>query len=178
MSRVGKKPITVPEKVKVSISGQNLSVEGPKGKLQLTIHPRIKVQTAQGKVTVERPTNQKQDRALHGLTRSLVNNLIVGVTDGFSKTLEIEGVGFRAQVKGKSLNMTLGFSHPIDFIIPEGIEIKTPQPTAVIITGINKQQVGQVAADIRHFYEPEPYGGKGIRYKGEVVRRKQGKTVG
>jgi large subunit ribosomal protein L6 len=178
MSRIGKKPIVIPNQVKVNLQGQKLLVEGPKGKLDLEIHPRIKVAVKEGQVEVNRPTNINTDRALHGLTRSLIQNMVVGVTEGYKKELEIEGVGFKAQVKGKVLNISLGFTHPIDFNIPDGIEVKCPKPTQITISGVNKQQVGQVAAEIRRFHEPEPYKGKGIHYVGEQIRRKQGKAVG
>ena len=178
MSRVGKKPVVLPSTVKASLQGPNLTIQGPKGKLDLKIHPRLKVAVKDSQIEVTRPTNIRTDRALHGLTRSLIQNMMVGVTQGFTKELEIVGVGFKAQVKGKILNMALGFTHPIDYQIPDGIEIKCPNPTRVVVTGLHKQQVGQVAADIRGFYEPEPYKGKGIHYVGEVIRRKQGKTVG
>ena len=178
MSRIGKKPVVIPEAVKINIQGQSLSVQGPKGRLDLAVHPRIKVTLDQNQIAVARPTNIRTDRALHGLTRSLIQNMVVGVTEGYKKELEIEGVGFKAQVKGKVLNLLLGFTHPIDYAIPDGIEVKCPAPTHVVITGMDKQKVGQVAAEIRLFHEPEPYKGKGIHYVGEQIRRKQGKTVG
>jgi large subunit ribosomal protein L6 len=178
MSRVGKKPIVLPSNVKVIVQGQKISVEGPQGKLQMEAHPRVSVKVDNGQVLVSRPSNAPSDRALHGLTRSLINNMVKGTVDGYMKELEIEGVGFRASMKGKSINFALGFSHPIDFPIPEGIKVEIPKPERVIIKGIDKYLVGQVAANIRKLYEPEPYKGKGIRYKGEQIRRKQGKTVG
>ncbi len=178
MSRVGKKPITLPATVKISMQGKNLTVQGPKGKLNLDIHNRIAVTVKDNKVEVTRPSDDRTDRALHGLTRSLIQNMVQGVTEGYVKDLEIVGVGFKAQVKGKILNLALGYTHPIDYNIPEGIEIKCPNPTRVNVTGLDKQKVGQVAAEIRGFYEPEPYKGKGIHYVGEVIRRKQGKKVG
>ena len=178
MSRVGKKPVVVPQGVKVNLAGTKLTVQGPKGKLDVSIHPRIKVAVTDKQVEVTRPTNIRTDRALHGLTRSLIQNMVVGVTEGFKKELEIEGVGFKAQVKGKILNLALGFTHPIDFNIPDGIEIKCAKPTQISISGMDKQQVGQVAAEIRGYHEPEPYKGKGVHYVGEQIRRKQGKTVG
>jgi len=178
MSRVGRKPITVPEKVKLNLKANLLSVEGPKGKLSLTVHPRMKVDVTEKEVTVKRPTNTRQDRSLHGLTRALIQNTVLGVSEGFSKSLKIEGVGFRAQLKGKTLVLSLGYSHPINYAVPEGVEVKVGQQNTLTVSGINKKEVGQVAADIRRFYEPEPYGGKGVRYADEVVRRKQGKTVG
>lgn len=178
MSRIGKKPVTVPAGVKVDVKGQNLTVQGPKGSMTLAVHPRLKVSVKDNQVSVERPTDIRTDRALHGLTRSLIQNNIVGVTQGYSKDLDIVGVGFKAQIKGKILNLALGYTHPIDYAIPDGIEIKCPNQTRISVSGVDKQKVGQAAADIRGFYEPEPYKGKGIHYVGEVIRRKQGKTVG
>lgn len=178
MSRIGRKPVVVPGGVKVALQGQTLNVQGPKGKLELDIHPRMKINVKAEQVSVERPTDIRTDRALHGLTRSLIQNMVSGVTQGYMKELEIVGVGFKAQVKGRILNLALGFTHPIDFSIPEGVEIKCPNPTRVVVSGIDKQKVGETAAQIRRFYEPEPYKGKGIHYVGEVIRRKQGKTVG
>ena len=178
MSRIGKKPVVIPSGVKTGLQGQNLNIEGPKGKLGLYVHPRIKVSVKENQILVERPSDVRQDRALHGLTRSLIQNMVTGVTQGYVKELEIVGVGFKAVVKGKILNLALGYTHPIDFHIPEGIEIKCPNPTRVSVTGADKQKVGQAASEIRGFFEPEPYKGKGIHYVGEVIRRKQGKTVG
>lgn len=178
MSRVGNKVVSIPDKVKVERQGTSLSVQGPKGKLSMNVHPRIKVTVSDKEVKCERPSDIRTDRALHGLTRSLIQNMIIGVTAGYSKELEIEGVGFKAQVKGKILNIALGYTHPIDYHIPDGIEIKCPQPTKITISGMDKKLVGQVSAEIRGFHEPEPYKGKGIHYVGEVIRRKQGKTVG
>ena len=178
MSRIGKKPVVLPGTVKANLQGQQFSVQGPKGKLELKVHPRLKIVVKDNQVTVERPTDIRTDRALHGLTRSLIQNMVNGVTQGYTKELEIIGVGFKAQLKGKILNLALGYTHPIDYNIPEGIEIKCPNPTRVAITGMDKQSVGQVAAELRGYYEPEPYKGKGIRYVGEQIRRKQGKTVG
>jgi len=178
MSRVGKKPVLLESPVKAALQGRRLNVQGPKGKLDLDIHPRMKVTVKDQQVEVARSTNIRTDRALHGLTRNLIQNMVVGVTQGFSKELEIVGVGFKAQVKGKILNLSLGFTHPIDFSIPEGIEIKCPNPTRLIVSGIDKQKVGETAARIRRFFKPEPYKGKGISYVGEHIRRKQGKTVG
>lgn len=177
MSRIGKKPISVPSSVKVGIAEGEVRVEGPKGKLNQRVHPRMKVSFRENTLLVERPTNIRTDRALHGLTRSLLQNMVRGVTEGYTKELEIEGVGYKAQVSGKRLILNLGFSHPIEYPIPEGIEIKTPKPTQVMVIGTDRQKVGQVAAEIRHFHEPEPYKGKGVRYVGEVIRRKQGKTT-
>jgi large subunit ribosomal protein L6 len=177
MSRIGRKPITIPSNVKVAVSGSQISVEGPKGKLSFQAHSRMKVSLQEKMLVVERPTNIRTDRALHGLTRSLIQNMVHGVAEGYTKALEIEGVGYRAQVSGKKLVLSLGFSHPIEYVIPEGIEIKTPKPTQITVSGSDRQKVGQVAADIRRFHEPEPYKGKGIRYVGEQIRRKQGKTM-
>lgn len=177
MSRIGKKPITIPSGVKVNLAGRTLKVEGTKGKLELDIHPRMKVEVKDNEVLVKRPSDIKLDKSLHGLTRSLIQNMIIGVTEGYIKELEIHGVGLRAQVQGKKLNLQLGFSHPVNYEIPQGITIETPKPTEIVIKGIDKQQVGEVAAEIRDYYKPEPYKGKGIRYKGERVRRKAGKTV-
>ena len=178
MSRIGKKPIVVPQGVKVQIAGQKVHVEGPKGKLDLEVHPRMKVASGNGQITVERPTNTPGDRSLHGLTRSLVNNMVKGVVEEFSKTLEIEGVGFRAQLQGKNLQLSLGFSHPIVYPIPEGVKVETPKPTTVIVKGADKVLVGQASANIRGFFPPEPYKGKGIRYLGEQIRKKAGKAAG
>lgn len=178
MSRIGKKPVVLPATVKASLQGRQLNIQGPKGKLELKIHPRLKVEVKENQISVERPTDIRTDRALHGLTRSLVQNMVNGVTQGYIKELEIVGVGFKATLKGKILNLMLGYTHPIDYNIPEGIEIKCPNPTRISITGMDKQSVGQVAAEIRGYYEPEPYKGKGIRYVDEQIRRKQGKTVG
>lgn len=168
----------LPSGVKAQVEGKRIVLEGPKGRLEMTVHPRIEVMLEQGQIVVKRATNVPSDRALHGTSRSLIQNMVRGVTEGYSKELEIEGVGFRAQMKGKNLSMTLGFSHPIEFPIPDGIKLEIPKPEKVIVRGIDKYLVGQVAAEIRKFYEPEPYKGKGIHYVGELIRRKQGKTVG
>ena len=177
MSRVGKKPIEVPKNVKLSIDHQDVNVEGPKGKLQFKMHLRVKAALKDNRLTFDRLSNQKSDGALQGTTRSVVANMIKGVTDGFSKELAIEGVGFKAQIQGKQLNLSLGFTHPVIFDIPEGLVVETPKPTQVVIKGIDKVQVGHFAAKVRKVYEAEPYKGKGVRYLGEVVRRKAGKTV-
>ncbi|MDP3921496.1 MAG: 50S ribosomal protein L6 [Candidatus Omnitrophota bacterium] len=178
MSRIGNKLIKIPDSVKVEVKGQNVKVQGARGKLELDVHPRINVAVKDKEVAVKRPTDQRTDRALHGLTRSLIQNMITGSSEGYVKELEIVGVGYKAQVKGRVLNLLLGHTHPIDYDLPEGIEAKCPNPTRVVISGCDKQKVGQVAADIRLFRKPEPYKGKGIHYVGEVIRRKQGKTVG
>ncbi len=177
MSRIGKRPVVIPQGVKVQISGSKLHVEGPKGKLDLNVHPRMKVVVEGAQVVVTRATNTTQDRSLHGLTRTLISNLIIGVTQEFSQALEIEGIGFKAALQGKNLQLLLGFSHPIDFVIPEGIKIEVPKPTNLLVKGVDKVLVGQTAANIRKFFEPEPYKGKGIRYAGEVIRRKAGKAA-
>ena len=178
MSRIGKKPVTIPSGVKVQMAGTKVIVQGPKGKLELELHPRIKVTVAKDQVEVSRATDIRTDRALHGLVRSLINNMIIGVTEGYKKELEMEGVGFKGVLKGSVLTLTLGFSHPIDYVIPSGITIVLPKPTQITVTGNDKQMVGQVAAEIRLYHKPEPYKGKGIHYVGEHIRRKQGKTVG
>lgn len=177
MSRLGKKPIKVPANVKINVAGLRVSVEGPKGKLEHTMPPNFKVEIKDGVLTVSRPSDTKADLAFHGLTWRCISNMIDGVTAGFIKSLEIHGVGFKAQLQGKVLVMQLGFTHPINFQIPEGITIEVPKPTDIIVKGINKQLVGQVAANIRSYFKPEPYKGKGIRYVGEYVRKKAGKAV-
>lgn len=177
MSRIGRKPISIPSNVKVGLKEDQVHIEGPKGKLDFSFHPRMKVTFKENTLLVERPTNIQTDRALHGLTRSLLQNMVRGVTEGYTKELEIEGVGYRAQVNGRKLVLSLGFSHPVEYAIPEGIDIKTPKPTQISVSGADRQKVGQVAAEVRRFHEPEPYKGKGIRYTGEVIRRKQGKTM-
>jgi large subunit ribosomal protein L6 len=177
MSRIGKKPVEVPKEVQVSLEGRSLSVKGPRGELSLDVHPEMKVRVSEAELTVERPSDQPSHRALHGLTRSLISNMVEGVTRGFSKTLEIVGVGYRAEKKGKGIVLHLGFSHPIEYPEEEGITIEIPAPTRIVVTGNDKQAVGQVAAEIRSFRPPEPYKGKGVRYQGEQVRRKAGKTA-
>jgi large subunit ribosomal protein L6 len=177
MSRVGKKPIELPKGVKVSVDHRTVRVEGPKGKLDFQSHPRMKVSTKDNLLSVERPSDQKNDRALHGTTRSVLANMIKGVTEGYCKELLIEGVGFKAQMQGKALNLSLGFTHPVLLDVPEGLTVEAPKPTQLFIKGIDKVKVGQFAANIRKIYEAEPYKGKGVRYVNEVVRRKAGKTV-
>jgi len=177
MSRIGKKPIPVPETVTVSIEPELVRVHGPKGELQERIHHDMTVEQADGELLVKRPTDRGEHRALHGLTRSLVFNMVEGVTNGYSKTLEIQGVGYRAQLKGRDLELALGYSHPVPVKAPDGIEFEVPQPTRVIVKGISKQLVGEIAAYIRKQRPPEPYKGKGIRYEGEYVARKVGKRA-
>ena len=178
MSRIGKRPIPVPKGVDITIRGRTVQVKGPKGELSFDVHPDMKVKLEDGEVLVERPGDAQQHRALHGLTRTLVANMITGVTTGFTRTLEIVGVGYRAEKKGANLGLALGFSHPVLYEPPPGIEIEVPNPTTINVQGADKQVVGQVAADIRSFRPPEPYKGKGIRYQGEQIRRKAGKTAG
>jgi large subunit ribosomal protein L6 len=177
MSRIGRKPIPVPEAVTVEISPGSVAVKGPKGELTQPYSQEMAVAQAEGTVTVARPTDRGEHRALHGLTRSLIANMVEGVTEGFEKRLEIQGVGYRAALKGKNLELALGYSHPVSIEAPEGIEFEVPQPTEVVVRGIDKQLVGQVAADIRKRRPPEPYKGKGIRYRGEQVLRKVGKRA-
>jgi large subunit ribosomal protein L6 len=177
MSRIGRKPIAVPDAVTVELAPGRVAVKGPKGELAQVLSTDMKVEQVDGTLTVGRPTDRGEHRALHGLTRSLIANMVEGVTDGFEKRLEIQGVGYRAQLKGKNLELALGYSHPVAIEAPEGIEFEVPQPTEIIIRGIDKQLVGQVAADIRKRRPPEPYKGKGIRYRGEHVARKVGKRA-
>jgi len=177
MSRIGKKPIEIPDGVSIEAAPGRVSVKGPKGELSQSLSPRMKVEQADGTLTVGRPSDRGPDRALHGLTRSLIANMVEGVTDGYEKRLEIQGVGYRAQLKGKALELAIGYSHPVSFPAPEGIEFEVPQPTEIVVRGIDKQLVGEVAANIRKKRPPEPYKGKGIRYAGEHVRRKVGKRA-
>ncbi|HEX7244909.1 MAG TPA: 50S ribosomal protein L6 [Solirubrobacterales bacterium] len=178
MSRIGRKPIPVPDAVSVELAPGRVAVKGPKGELTQTLSPDMTVERSDdGVLTVSRPTDRGEHRALHGLTRSLIANMVEGVTDGFEKRLEIQGVGYRAQLKGKNLELALGYSHPVSVEAPEGIEFEVPQPTEIIVRGIDKQLVGQVAADIRKRRPPEPYKGKGIRYRDEHVARKVGKRA-
>jgi large subunit ribosomal protein L6 len=178
MSRIGKKPVPIPGNVEVTVNGTTVKVKGPKGELTRTFVPKMKIRVDDGAVVIERPSDEKEDRALHGLTRALIANMVQGVTEGFRKTLEIVGVGYRAEKKGKNLVVSVGYSHPVENPEPAGITLTTPQPTVIVIEGIDKQKVGQVAAELREFRRPEPYKGKGIRYQGEQVRRKAGKTAG
>ncbi len=177
MSRIGRQPIAIPDGVTVEVKPGSVAVKGPKGELQQAISRDMKIAIDDGTVTVSRPTDRGEHRALHGLTRSLIANMVEGVTDGFEKRLQIQGVGYRAQLKGKALEMTLGYSHPITVQAPEGIEFEVPQPTEVVVRGIDKQMVGEVAARIRKRRPPEPYKGKGVRYAGEHVTRKVGKRA-
>ena len=178
MSRIGNKAVEIPDKVKVNIGNDGaVAVEGPKGRLNWTLPREIKATVENNRISVVRGAETRSVKALHGLARSLVHNMVQGVSAGFTKDLIIEGVGFKAAVQGKVLNLSLGFSHPVLFPIPEGITITVTENTRISISGIDKKVVGQVAADIRRYYPPEPYKGKGVRYAGEVIRRKEGKTV-
>jgi len=178
MSRIGKQPIEVPQGTDVTVNGQKVHVKGPKGELTFDAHADMTVALEEGVVTVTRSSDEPQHRALHGLTRMLVANMIEGVVTGFSKTLEIQGVGYRALKKGSGIELNLGFSHTINYLAPDGVSLDLPDQTTIVVTGVDKQKVGQAAAEIRAFRPPEPYKGKGIRYKGEHVRRKAGKTAG
>ena len=177
MSRIGRKPIPVPAGVNVAIEPERVTVNGPKGELSERIHRDITVAQDGEELVVTRPTDRGEHRALHGLTRSLVANMVEGVTAGFEKRLEIQGVGYRAQLKGKDLELALGYSHPVPIKAPDGIEFEVPQPTRIVVRGISKQLVGETAANIRKQRKPEPYKGKGIRYEGEYVARKVGKRA-
>ena len=179
MSRIGKLPITVPSGVDVKISDTNeITVKGKNGTLTRQLHPDMIVKMDAGVITVERPSEQKMHKALHGLTRTLVNNMVIGVTEGFTKELEINGVGYRAQLQGKTLVLSLGYSHPVEYTAEEGITIEVPAPNKIIVKGANKEVVGATAAKIREYRQPEPYKGKGIKYVTEYIRRKEGKTGG
>src|ERR687891_2646946 len=177
MSRIGKQPIEIPDGVDIDVKPGEVTVKGPKGELQQKLAREMKVSVDDGTLTVERPTDRGEHRALHGLTRSLIANMVTGVTDGFERRLEIQGVGYRANLRGKNLEMSLGYSHPVSIEAPEGIEFEVPQPTEVIVRGIDKQLVGETAARIRKSRPPEPYKGKGVRYQGEYVARKVGKRA-
>jgi large subunit ribosomal protein L6 len=177
MSRIGKQPIAVPDGVEITIEPELVKVRGPKGELEERVSRQIAVEQENGELRVSRSTNRGEHRALHGLTRSLIANMVEGVTNGFEKRLEIQGVGYRAQLQGNKLVLALGYSHPIELNAPEGIDFEVPQPTRVVVRGISKQAVGEVAAIIRKQRPPEPYKGKGIRYEGEYVARKVGKRA-
>ncbi len=177
MSRIGRKPIPVPAGVNIAIEPERVTVNGPKGELSERIHRDITVERVEEELVVTRPTDRGEHRALHGLTRSLVANMVEGVTHGFEKRLEIQGVGYRAQLKGRDLELALGYSHPVPIKAPDGIEFEVPLPTRIVVRGISKQLVGETAANIRKQRKPEPYKGKGIRYEGEYVARKVGKRA-
>ncbi len=176
MSRLGKKAVICPKEVKVTVKDNFIFVEGPKGKLSIPLSPRINLEITEGQVLVKRVADTKMDKALHGLSRALIVNMIKGVTEGYKKELEIIGVGFKAAVQGNILNLNLGFSHPVAFPIPQGIKIEAPKPTQLVITGIDKELIGKVSTEIRSICPPEPYKGKGIRFLGEYVKKKVGKA--
>ena len=176
MSRIGKVPVQIPKGVTVSVDGQKLTVKGPKGELNRVFHPELGVKVEGETVVVTRPTDETRHKALHGLSRTLVHNMVEGVTKGYSKQLEITGVGYKAEVKPYGLQLNLGFSHPIEYRAPTGIKLTAPQPTQVLVEGPDKEVVGQVAAEIRSLRPPEPYKGKGVKYAGEQIRRKAGKA--
>ena len=178
MSRIGKQPVAILDGVTVEYREPVLTVKGPKGELTLDVHPAMTVEPSQDEVIVRRPSDSRTHRSLHGLTRALIANMVHGVTSGYSKTLDIVGVGYRARMDGKGLVLSLGYSHTIDYPAPRGITLECPRQDVVVVHGIDKQKVGQVAAEIRSFRPPEPYKGKGVRYRGEQVRRKVGKTAG
>jgi large subunit ribosomal protein L6 len=177
MSRIGRQPIPVPAGVTIAIEPDRVTVNGPRGELSERIPRAMEVEHAEDQLLVRRPTDRGEHRALHGLTRSLIANMVQGVTDGFEKRLEIQGVGYRAQLRGRDLELALGYSHPVSIKAPEGIEFEVPQPTRIVVKGASKQQVGEIAAIIRKQRKPEPYKGKGIRYEGEYVARKVGKRA-
>ena len=176
MSRIGRMPVVIPGGVDVTIDGREVTVKGPKGVLSLAVSPPIEVAKEDGAITVTRPNDEGEIRALHGLSRSLIANMVTGVTEGYRKTLEIVGVGYRVQAKGTGLEFSLGFSHPVPVTPPEGITLRVETPTRFVVEGISKQQVGEVAANIRKLRKPDPYKGKGVRYQGEQIRRKVGKA--
>jgi large subunit ribosomal protein L6 len=178
MSRIGRKPVTVPKGVTITQAGNTLTVKGPKGELKRTLPAEIQVAVAAEEITVTRPSDEQRHKALHGLTRTLIANMVEGVTKGFTKTLDIVGVGYKAEVRPYGLQMALGYSHPIEVRAPAGIKLAAPNPTTVVIDGADKEVVGQIAAEIRSLRPPEPYKGKGIKYQGEVIRRKAGKAGG
>jgi large subunit ribosomal protein L6 len=177
MSRIGRRPITVPAGVDVTVDGPRVSVKGPRGSLDQAIHPDMRVLLEDGTLRVERPSDERMHRSLHGLSRTLLANMVEGVTNGFEKRLEIVGVGYRATLRGADLELALGFSHSVSFPAPPGIEFEVPAPNRIVVRGIDKQQVGEVAANIRKIRKPEPYKGKGVRYEGEYVRKKAGKAA-
>jgi len=177
MSRIGRQPIPVPAGVTIAIEPERITVNGPRGELSERIPRDIRVEQSDGQLIVTRPTDRGEHRALHGLTRTLIANMVQGVTEGFEKRLEIQGVGYRAQLRGRDLELALGYSHPVQIRAPEGIEFEVPQPTRIVVRGASKQQVGEIAAIIRKQRKPEPYKGKGIRYEGEYVARKVGKRA-
>ncbi|HUR93663.1 MAG TPA: 50S ribosomal protein L6 [Gemmatimonadales bacterium] len=176
MSRIGKKPVTVPQGVTLDLKGNEVAVKGPKGELRRTLHPEMQLALENGTFTVSRPSDEKKHKALHGLTRTLVQNMVDGVSKGFTRTLEIQGVGYKAEAKPYGVNLVVGFSHPVKYEAPKGIKISVENNTTVKIEGADKEKVGQVASELRAVRPPEPYKGKGVRYQGEQIRRKAGKT--
>jgi large subunit ribosomal protein L6 len=178
VSRIGRKPVEIPKGVTITKNGSSVKVKGPKGELESKVHPNITVEIKDNELIVTRPDDAKQNKALHGLTRALIQNMVDGVLNVFTKTLDIVGVGYKAELKGKNLLLNIGFSHPIYFIPPEGVVLQTPAQTQIVISGIDKQLVGLVAAKIRSIRKPEPYKGKGIKYSDEQIQRKAGKTAG
>jgi large subunit ribosomal protein L6 len=176
MSRIGRLPVVIPSGVDVTVDGRSVNVKGPKGELSLEVTAPIEVQNVDGVITVTRPSDEGEIRALHGLSRSLIANMVTGVTEGYRKTMEIVGVGYRVQAKGQDLEFALGFSHPVPIAAPDGITFRVESPTRFVVEGIDKQQVGEVAANIRKLRKPDPYKGKGVRYQGEQIRRKAGKA--
>jgi large subunit ribosomal protein L6 len=178
MSRIGKMSIPLPKGVTVTVEGNVVKVKGPKGELQRTVHPELKIALENNELTVSRPSDETRHKALHGLTRTLVANMVEGTSTGFRKTLELVGVGYKAEARPYGLQLALGYSHPIEYKAPKGIKLTAPVPTQILIDGADKEMVGQVAAEIRSFRKPEPYKGKGIKYQGEQIRRKAGKAGG
>ena len=178
MSRIGKRPITLPNNVQATLEGNRIRVKGPKGELERTLHPEMQLAMENGEITVQRPSDENRHKALHGLTRTLVANMVEGVERGYSKSLEIVGVGYKAESRPYGLQLALGYSHPVEYRAPQGIRLTAPQPTAILVEGADKELVGQVAAEIRSLRPPEPYKGKGIKYQGEQIRRKAGKAGG
>jgi len=178
LSRIGKKPVEIPKGVSINLEGQVIKVKGPKGELHRTIHPAIKAEIVESEIKFSRPDDLKETRSLHGLTRALIQNMIIGVTDSYKKSLEIVGVGYKAELKGKNLLLNIGYSHPIYFVPPDEVKLEVPAPTQINISGNDKELVGLVAAKIRSFRKPEPYKGKGIKYSDERIIRKAGKTAG
>ncbi len=178
MSRIGKKAIPLPKGVTVTVEGNTVKVKGPKGELQRTVHPELSIALENNELTVSRPSDETRHKALHGLTRTLVANMVEGTSTGFRKTLELVGVGYKAEARAYGLQLALGYSHPIEYKAPKGIKLTAPIPTQILIDGADKEMVGQVAAEIRSFRKPEPYKGKGIKYQGEQIRRKAGKAGG
>ncbi|WP_102372539.1 50S ribosomal protein L6 [Enorma phocaeensis] len=177
MSRIGKKPVQIPAGVDVAVDGSHVTVKGPKGQLELDIYSKLSISIEENMLTVSRPDDERETRARHGLTRALIQNMVTGVSEGYTKSLELAGVGYRVQLKGKDLELSLGYSHPVNYAAPEGITFEVPDNTHINVKGIDKQQVGQVAAEIRTKRPPEPYKGKGIHYVGEHIRRKLGKAA-